>query len=213
MKKFLLALLCLAGMTAFAACSSSGNANQSNGNEQSSSQASSGGKIAKEATAPFFAKDDECTTQGYMINADILAEIKATYGIDAFCRPKGLDIQNALAFTGENDLADVTDSFMFEFVTKGDATFNHDLFLGYAKYMYEQCLKAADDGKIRDGFWNNAKEISFDESLKVVDKGQNNRQKATFYFLNQGQQRKVQLIERQFKDGGFRELSVTLERN
>lgn len=163
---------------------------------------------------PIFLSDDaEYTTSGYRINDDIVKEIKTYYGIDNFGRVKGFDIQNAFVFTGLGEFSDITDGFMFEFVPKNGGTYGHDTFEAYAKAIWDKCLKAADDGKLVQGFWDGAKVLTFEQSIKVVDKKQD-RKKAEWGYIHNGQHRRVQVVERRYKEGaGFSELYVNLKRD
>lgn len=187
MKKFIVSLLCLAGTMAF----------------QANAQA---------IMEPVFLTDDaEYTTQGYRIYDDIVKDLQTYYGIVDFGRVKGFDIQNAMAFTGDGEFSDTTDGFMFEFVPKNGATYGHDVFEAYAKALWDKCLKAADDGQITNGFWDSSKPITFEQSIKMVDK-KIDRKKCIWYFINNGHKRQVEVIERGAKDGGFTELYVNLKR-
>ena len=210
-RRFLVALMCMVSVTLFASCTAKGSS--TSGNQQKTEDTpASVGKIAKDVVAPFFESDEsETALEGYVINSDIVEKVQQVYGLVGFGRVKDSKIQRALSFSGEGEFADETDSFLFEFVPKDDGAYQHDIFLGYAKAIYDMCLKAADDGKIYNGFWNDSKQISFDESLKVYDKKADKR-KCTIYYMNQGQKRRVHIAERGTKEGGFGRLSVDLER-
>lgn len=164
---------------------------------------------AQSIMEPIFLSDDaEYTTQGYRVNDDIVNEIKTYYGIDNFGRVKGFDIQNAMVFTGEGELSETTDGFMFEFVPKS-GTYGHSTFEAYAKALWDKCLKAADNGQIVDG---SGESITFEQSIRVVDKKQD-RKKCSFYYVNRGVRRRIEVIERRFRDdGAFAELFVNFER-
>lgn len=211
MKKIFLALMCFASVTVFASCGNSSNNSQTT-DEQPAQEQAARAIDTKDVIEPLFLSEEEYTTQGYDINPNILDEMKNIYGIDGFGRLKGSDIQTAHSFTGQGEFSSVTDGFMFEFVLKDGATYRHDVFCSYAKHLYDLCKKAADDGKIYEGFWNGAKEVSFEQSISVVNKKQNNRSMASFYFINQGVPRKVEVIERSMKDDGFCEMQVRFER-
>ena len=161
---------------------------------------------------PIFLEDYEYTTQGYQIHQDIVKDVQAACGIENFGRVKGFDIQTALSFTGEGDRQEFVDGFMFEFVPKDGKKFGHDVFEAYAKALWDQCLKAADDGKLTNGFWDGAKTITFEQSIRVVDKKQD-RKKASWYYLYKGEQRRAEVVERRFSEDGFGELYVHFTHN
>ena len=183
MKKLFLALMCAASMTAFA-----------------------------QFIEPLVLEEDESTLEGYALDENLPDMVKAAYGIEDFGRVKGFDVQRAFSFSGEGEFADVADGFQFQFVPKNNGTFGHDIFLGYSKVIYDKCLKAADDGKTYNGFWNESKEINFDQSIKVFDKKRDIR-KCNFYYIHNGQKREVEIVERQYQEGGgFKLLFVHLKR-
>ena len=187
MRNFLFALLCLVSASAFAIS-------------------------PNDIMEPIFLEEFEYTTQGYRVLPEIVQDVQNAFGIENFGRVKGFEIQNALSFTGEGDRSEMVDAFMFEFIPKNGGTYGHDVFEAYAKALWDKCLKAADDGKLTDGFGDSSKPITFEESIKVVDKKQD-RKKSQWYYINQGVQRKVQVIERAAKEGGFSELYVHLTHN
>ena len=213
MRKIFLALMCFASATMFATCSNQANGSSSEAaGEQSEQKASTRAIDIKDAVEPLILVEDETALEGYLIEPNLVSEIKDTYGIEQFGRPKGLDVKMALSFTGDGEFSYKVDAFMFEFVPKEGKLFGHDLFEAYAKAIFEKCLKAADDGQIVDGFYANSKPITFEQSLKVIDK-QQDRKKCLFYYINQGRQRKISIVERQFKEGGFANLQIELVRN
>ena len=184
MKKFLLSLLCFVGVTASA-----------------------------QFMEPLILVDDEITLDGYMLEKQLPSEVQQAYGIVDFGRVKGFAIQRATTFSGEGEFEDVTDGFQFEFVPKNNGTFGHDIFLGYAKMVYDKCKAAADGGKIYNGFYDGAKEITFDQSVKVVDKKQNERKKCALYYYYKGRKRIVELMERHYKEGaGYSTLYAEMHR-
>ena len=164
---------------------------------------------AQSIMEPIFLSDDaEYTTQGYRVNDEIVNEIKTYYGIDNFGRVKDFDIQDAMIFTGIGELSNTTDGFTFEFVPKS-GTYTHNTFAAYAKALWDKCQKAADNGQIVN---STGESITFEQSIRVVDKKQD-RKKCEFYYINQGVRRRIQIIERQFRDVGiFAELFVSFER-
>ena len=163
---------------------------------------------AQSIMEPIFLSDDaEYTTQGYRVNDDVVKELQTYYGIADFGRVKGFDIQNAMVFTGEGDLSETTDGFMFEFVPKNGG-YGHDIFEAYANALWDKCLKSADNGQITN---SSGESITFEQGIKVVDKKQD-RKKCEFYYINQGTRRRVQVIERRQRDEGFTELYVNFER-
>lgn len=182
MKKFFLALLCLVSAT-----------------------------MSAQIMEPIFLSDDfEYTTEGYRIHPDIVKDVEAVTGIVNFGRVKGFNIQNALSFTGEGDRAEITDGFMFEFVPKDGKKYGQAVFEAYAKALWDQCQKVADDGQLKNSSWADAKVITFAESIKVVDKKQD-RRKSSWYYVYKGQQRYIEIIERKFSEEGFGELYVQMK--
>ena len=184
MKKFLLSLLCFAGVTASA-----------------------------QFMEPLILEEDETTLEGYMIRANLPAEVQKAYGIVDFGRVKGFDVQREMSFRGEGEYEDITDGFQFEFVPKNHGTFGHDIFLGYAKTIFDKCKKAADEGKVYKSFGEDAQEITFDEGVKVIDKKQNDRRKAKFCYYFNGRRRQVEIVERGYKEGaGFSTIFVEMHK-
>ena len=161
---------------------------------------------------PIFLEEWEYTTEGYRILPDIVKDVEAATGIVNFGRVKGFAIQNALSFTGEGERSEFTDGFMFEFVPKDGKKYGHNTFEAYAKALWDQCLKAADDGKLVDGFGENSKSITFEESIRVVDKKQD-RKKSQWYYIYKGDRRKMEVIERRYSETGFGELYVHMQHN
>ena len=183
MKRIFLALMCLASMTAFA-----------------------------QFMEPLILKEDESTLEGYTLEENLPAEVLTAYGIEDFGRAKGFDVQRALSFSGEGEWADLADAFQFEFVPKNGGTYGHDIYMGYAKIIYDRCKAAADDGKIYDGFWDGAKELTFEQSVKVINKKQD-RKTCSLYYYHKGIKRQVDITERQFKELGlFGSLFVHMRR-
>ncbi len=188
MKKIFLALMCLTCATMFAAFD-----NQT-------------------ILEPLYLSDDaDYTTQGYQVPDNIIEDMKAAYGIEEFGRVKGFDIQNAYTFAGEGDRSDLTDGFMFEFVPKGGGAYQHDVFEAYAKVLWDKCLKAADGGELKNGTWDDSKVLTFEKSIKVIDK-QQDRKKSAWYYVFQGLKCHVEIIERGYTENGFKVLYVRLER-
>ena len=208
MRKICLALMCLASATMFAACSSNGNAG--NGSEQQADKASAKVIDTKDIMEPIFLEQWEYTTEGYQVLPEIVKDVEAATGIVDFGRVKGFDIQNALSFTGEGDRSDITDGFMFEFVPKDGKKFGHNVFEAYAKALWDKCIKVADEGQLKNSCWADAKVITFEESIKVVDKKQD-RKKASWYYAFKGEQRYIEIIERQFSEDGFGYLYVQMK--
>ena len=161
---------------------------------------------------PLVLEEDESTLEGYMLEADLPEKIQKAYGIEGFGRVRGFEVQRALSFSGEGASANVPDGFQFEFVpTEEVGTFSHDVFLAYSKAIYDKCLKAADDGKIVNGFWDGAKQLSFEDCIKMIDKEQD-RKRCKFFYINQGRKRSVEIVERNYTNGGFGLLYVELRR-
>lgn len=181
MKKFFLALMCLASAA-----------------------------LSAQVMEPIFLEQWEYTTEGYQIHKDIVKDVEAATGIVNFGRVKGFAIQNALSFTGEGDRAEFTDGFMFEFVPKDGKKYGHSTFEAYAKALWDQCAKVADDGQLKNSCWQDAKVITFAESMRVVDKKQD-RRKYSWYYIYKGQQRYMEVIERRFSEEGFGELYVQMK--
>ena len=182
MRKFFLAFMCMASMTMFA-----------------------------QFMEPLVLEEDESTLEGYTLDEDLPNKVLQAYGIEDFGRVKGFDVRRAMSFSGEGEFEDVADAFQFEFVPKNDGTFGHDIYLGYAKIIFDRCLKAADDGKIVNGFWDGAKQVSFEDAVKVIDKKQD-RKTCAIYYLYKGRKSQVDITERQARDGGFGTLFVHLRR-
>lgn len=183
MRKIFFVLLCLAGMTAYA-----------------------------QFMELLVLEEDESTLEGYSLDENLPAEVLTAYGIEDFGRVKGFDVQRAMSFSGEGEFEDVTDGFQFEFVPKNGGTYGHDIYLGYAKIIYDRCKKAADDGKIYNGFWDGAKERTFEESVKTIDKKQD-RMNCNLYYYHKGVKRQVEITERRFTEPGrFTTLFVHMKR-
>lgn len=211
MKKIFLALMCFASATMFAACGNQANNSQAT-DEQPAQEQSAKAIDTKDILEPIYISDDaEYTTQGYRVPDNIVEDIKAAYGIEDFGRVKGFIFQNAYTFAGEGDRRDFTDGFQFEFVPKDEGTFKHNIFEAYAKAIWDKCAKAADNGELKNGTWDDSKVISFEQSIKVVDKEQD-RKKSSWYYNFQGLKCRVEVIERGYTENGFKFLYVNLER-
>lgn len=167
--------------------------------------------ISAQIMEPIFLSDDfEYTTQGYRIHEEIVKDIETATGIVNFGRVKDFDIKNAYSFTGEGDRAEFVDGFMFEFVPKDDKKYGHNVFEAYAKALWDQCAKVADDGQLKNSSWADAKVLTFAESIRVVDKKQD-RKKASWYYTYKGEPRYIEIIERRFSEEGFGELYVQMK--
>ena len=211
MKKIFLALMCFASATMFAACGNQANNSQAT-DEQPAQEKSAKAIDTKDILEPIYLSDEgEYTLAGYPVPENVIEEIKAAYGIEDFGRVKGFDIKNAHTFLGEGDRSDISDGFMFEFVPKNGGAYKHDIFDAYAKAIWDKCAKAAEGGELKDSSWDDAKTISFDQSIKVVDKKQD-RKKSSWYYIFQGLKCRVEIIERGYTENGFQLLYVHLER-
>lgn len=165
---------------------------------------------AQSVVLPLILEDDETTISGILIDKDLPQMVNNTYGINDF-RPKDFNVKEYYIFNGDGALEITVDAFKFEFAPNKASTYSHDIFNQYAKAVCDKISKVADDGKIFNGFYNGSKEISFEESIKVVDKSQD-RRLARFYYKYKGQSRKITITERSFKDGGFTILGVDFDR-